>query len=102
MLGSRPGSSHGADLGRGRRSDPGPPMPREMTAPGRLHALRAGSGAVLSLPAGSAVGVGPDPLLQWGRLLLKTRQRGWQASQMVEVWLRSVGTLLTGENQPRG
>ena len=48
MLGSRPGSSHGADLGRGRRSDPGPPLPREMTEPGRLHALRAGSGAVLS------------------------------------------------------
>lgn len=48
MLGSRPGSCHGADLRRGRRPDPGPLLPREETDPHWLRALQAGGGSVSS------------------------------------------------------
>lgn len=70
MLGSRPGSCHGADLRRGRRSDPGPPAAQREDR-SRLAACSPDWRwlCVLAFQPAVLAGVGLDPLLQWGRLL---------------------------------
>lgn len=71
MLGSHPGSSHEADLGTGGRSDPGPPAAQR--GDGAWPAARAPGQRwcrALAFQLAALAGLGPDPLLQRGRILL--------------------------------